>query len=157
MDTNLDLQIDVRENTLPNESDFQRWVNLANDSHENAEVCIRIVSALEMQTLNRDYRQKDHPTNVLAFAYAHNENFAHTNNDPLLLGDIALCHDVIKEEARLQNKSLEDHYAHLTLHGVLHLLGYEHQTDTDAENMENREITLLKSLAINNPYQAGTL
>jgi len=99
---------------------------------------IRIVDAKESQYLNKTFRHKDKPTNVLSFP--------ETN-------DLALCHPVIQEEALSQNKPIAHHYTHLIIHGVLHLLGYNHEIETEAAEMENLEIELLKMLNIPNPYE----
>ena len=108
---------------------------------------IRIVSEAESQFLNNQYRKKNGATNVLSFLI---------NNKPLL-GDIILCHSVIKKEALEQKKRLEHHYAHLIIHGYLHLLGFNHTKDDDAVKMENKEISVLKKLGINNPYMSNIM
>lgn len=118
----------------------------------NQSLSLRIVSPSESQVLNRTYRGKDKPTNVLSFPYTDQSDFPLPKQiQPL--GDLALCHEVIVMEAQTQHKSLQDHYIHLIIHGILHLLGYDHENDTDAEEMETLEINLLKTLAINNPYE----
>jgi probable rRNA maturation factor len=108
---------------------------------------IRIVSEAESQSLNNQYRKKNEPTNVLSFLI---------NNKPLL-GDIILCHSVIKREALEQRKRIEHHYAHLIIHGYLHLLGFNHTKNDDAVIMENKEIYVLKKLGINNPYMSNIM
>lgn len=108
---------------------------------------IRIVSEAESQSLNNQYRKKNKPTNVLSFLI---------NNKPLL-GDIILCHSVIKKEALEQKKRIEHHYAHLIIHGYLHFLGFNHTKNDDALIMENKEISILKKLGINNPYTSNIM
>ena len=108
---------------------------------------IRIVDEAESQLLNNQYRKKNEPTNVLSFLI----------NDKPLLGDIILCHSVIKKEALAQKKSIDDHYAHLIIHGYLHLIGFDHTKNDDALIMENKEITVLKKLGIKNPYLSNIM
>ena len=108
---------------------------------------IRIVGEAESQLLNKQYRKKNEPTNVLSFLI---------NENPLL-GDIILCHSVIKKEALSQKKSIDDHYAHLIIHGYLHLIGFDHTKNDDALTMENKEIAVLKKLGIKNPYLSNIM
>ena len=108
---------------------------------------IRIVDEAESQSLNNQYRKKNEPTNVLSFLI----------NDNPLLGDIILCHSVIKKEALAQKKSIDDHYAHLIIHGYLHLIGFDHTKNDDALTMENKEIAVLKKLGIKNPYLSNIM
>ena len=108
---------------------------------------IRIVDEDESQLLNKQYRKKNEPTNVLSFLI----------NDKPLLGDIILCHSVIKKEALAQKKSIDDHYAHLIIHGYLHLIGFDHTKNDDALTMENKEIAVLKKLGIKNPYLSNIM
>ena len=108
---------------------------------------IRIVDEAESQSLNNQYRKKNEPTNVLSFLI----------NDKPLLGDIILCHSVIKKEALAQKKSIDDHYAHLIIHGYLHLIGFDHTKNDDALTMENKEIAILKKLGIKNPYLSNIM
>lgn len=110
---------------------------------QNAEITIRIVGSDESKNLNTIYRKKKYPTNVLSFLV----DDAHH-----LIGDIVLCAPVIEEEARDQSKNLEAHYAHLIIHGVLHLYGYDHENKKDAEIMEKKEIKILTKLGYKNPY-----
>ena len=108
---------------------------------------IRIVNEAESQSLNNQYRKKNEPTNVLSFLI----------NDKPLIGDIILCHAITKKEALAQKKSLDDHYAHLIIHGYLHLIGFDHTKNDDALIMENKEITVLKKLGIKNPYLSNIM
>ena len=120
-----------------------RWIRhaLATD----AEITVRIVGAEEGQQLNRDYRKKDYATNVLTFDYT---------QEPLVTADLVLCAPVVEREAREQNKSLEEHYAHLLVHGTLHAQGWDHETsEADAEAMEAQEAAILAALGQPNPYQ----
>ncbi|MBA3981050.1 MAG: rRNA maturation RNase YbeY, partial [Alcanivorax sp.] len=104
------------------------------------------------QALNHDYRGKDAPTNVLSFPFEMPEGLT-LSGDELILGDIALCADVIAREATEQGKPAAHHWAHMVVHGVLHLLGYDHVADDDAADMEALEVTILAGLGIPDPYQ----
>lgn len=153
MATEVSLQIMIKDTNIPTENDFKRWVELANSHADDCEVCLRIVSQQDIQALNKQFRDKDKATNVLSFPVGLAKDFQHQHQQLLYLGDIIICHDIIAEEAEQQHKKLIDHYAHLTIHGTLHLLGYDHQNEKEADIMESLEITLLSKLNINNPYQ----
>jgi probable rRNA maturation factor len=104
---------------------------------------VRIVGAEEGQTLNRDYRQKDYATNVLTFDYT---------QEPIVTADLVLCAPVVAQEAKEQGKTLEEHYAHLLVHGALHAQGWDHDEDEDAQVMELRESEIMARLGFENPY-----
>ena len=146
------IELDVQRTTslepLPTDRQFERWVTAALRQRTTAVLAIRIVDREEMRQLNKHFRGKDAPTNVLSFAAELPEAV-----DLPLLGDVVLCAPLVAEEARLHNKPLEAHWAHLTIHGVLHLLGYDHQNAEESAQMEEEEITLLESLGIPNPYE----
>ncbi len=147
MSFDCDLQLAVTGN-LPSEADFQRWVEAAlNTLCDEGEVCIRVVSPQESQALNHTYRGKDKPTNVLSFPFEAPEGIPIT-----LLGDLIICADIVAQEADAQNKSLFDHWAHMVVHGCLHLIGFDHINDDEAEEMENLERQILASLNIADPY-----
>jgi probable rRNA maturation factor len=114
-----------------------------------AELTIRFVDAEEGRTLNRDYRHKDYATNVLTFAY--NEG-AELDDDEPTEADIILCTDVLVREADEQGKTVEEHAAHLVVHGVLHAQGFDHDTDEEAEEMEQLERDILEALGYPDPY-----
>ena len=119
-----------------------RWIRhaLALD----AEITVRIVDEDEGRQLNRDYRHKDYATNVLTFDYA---------QEPMVLADLVLCAPVVEREAREQNKSLEEHYAHLLVHGALHAQGWDHETsEQDAQEMETYETAIMQELGFADPY-----
>ena len=123
-------------------SSVAQWILIA--LKHPAEVAVRVVGKEEGQALNRQYRGKDYPTNVLTFEYAH---------DAWVETDLVLCGPVVEREAREQGKSLEEHYAHLIVHGALHAQGYDHETgERDALEMEALEILLLGALGFRNPY-----
>ncbi len=125
----------------PSRSQFLRWVKAA--LNVDTEVTIRIVSANEGRALNAAYRNKDYATNVLTFPLT---------EEPHLMGDIVLCAPVVEKEAKEQGKDLMAHYAHMTVHGVLHLHGYDHETEAQAELMEALEVQILAKLGYANPY-----
>lgn len=125
---------------------IRRWVQAA--LFAPAELAIRFVDAEEGRALNRDYRGKDYATNVLTFAYTEDEASETTQ------ADIILCTDVLEREAAEQGKTLEEHAAHLVVHGVLHAQGYDHEDPQEAEEMETLEIEILDALGYPNPYSA---
>ena len=131
----------------PSTSEFQQWVDLAMQDDKPAQVSIRIVDEAESQQLNKAYRGKDKPTNVLSFPMDVPEEF----NMPML-GDLVICAPVVAREAQEQNKSLKAHWAHMVIHGMLHLQGYDHISDDEAEEMESLEIELMQQLGYTNPY-----
>jgi len=142
---------------VPAAEDFQRWVGTVlrqeaprrwSRPGPEAPVSLKVVSAAESQSLNRDYRGKDKPTNVLSFPADWPEEL-----EMPVLGDLAICAEVVEQEAAAQNKPLADHWAHLVVHGVLHLLGYDHIADDEAKRMEAREVALLAELGIADPYR----
>ena len=120
------------------------WVKAA--LFADAELTVRFVDAEEGRTLNRTYRSKDYPTNVLTFAYAESEA------DPVT-GDLILCCPVVEQEAVEQRKPLAAHYAHLLVHGTLHAQGYDHEADDEAEEMEAIETEVLAALGFPDPYR----
>ena len=149
----LDLQIAVEGFELPSTQEMELWVKTAlRDSMEQAELTIRIVDVAESQMLNSTYRGKDKPTNVLSFPFE-----APPGIELPLLGDLVVCAAVVKQEAIDQNKPLDAHWAHMVVHGCLHLLGYDHIEDVEAEEMESLETQLIESLGYNNPYQEQQL
>ncbi len=122
-------------------ADFVRWARAALVG--GAEVTIRLVEPDEGQALNKEYRGKDYATNVLSFPY---------DTEPLVSGDLVICPSVVAGEAAEQNKTLEAHYAHLTVHGMLHLQGWDHEDDDDAQAMENKEREILAAMGYPDPY-----
>jgi probable rRNA maturation factor len=126
---------------------IRRWVQAA--LLGPAELTIRFVDAAEGQALNRDYREKDYATNVLTFAYNEGEELA---DDEPTRADIILCTDVLEREAGEQKKTVEEHTAHLVVHGVLHAQGYDHENDEEANEMEQFERDILEALGYPDPY-----
>tara|TARA_R110002050_G_scaffold269917_2_gene412500 strand:- start:33731 stop:34195 length:465 start_codon:yes stop_codon:yes gene_type:complete len=144
----VDLQI-AYEGQVPDLALFQKWAEAAlqEDVTEDCELSIRLVDVAESAELNMTYRAKSGPTNVLSFPFD-----SPIAMDPILLGDLVICVPVVEKEAVEQIKQLEHHWAHLVVHGCLHLLGYDHIEDDEAEEMEAFEIEILQTLAIDNPY-----
>ncbi|UYG01023.1 MULTISPECIES: rRNA maturation RNase YbeY [unclassified Halomonas] len=146
----IDRQVAVSADDLPTLSQLTHWVGCVFSEHpedSRHELTIRFVEPDESQALNRDYRGKDKPTNVLSFPFE-----SPPGVDLPLLGDLVICHDVVAREAGEQQKSPSDHYAHMVIHGTLHLLGYDHIDDDEAEVMEALERKLLARLDIADPY-----
>ena len=133
---------------LPGRAQVRRWV--ASALEHSAEITVRIVDADEAQALNTDYRQKDYVPNVLTFEYG--EIGPDDQGRTMLGGDVVICAPVVEREAREQGKPLKDHYAHMTIHGVLHLQGYDHIEPEEADAMEARETAILERFHIPNPY-----
>ena len=134
---------------LPSQEDFERWSAAALEGGGgDAELLIRIVDEAESAELNARYRGKRGPTNVLSFPFHVPEGVITE-----LLGDVVICAPVVEAEASAQRKPIEAHWAHLTVHGVLHLQGYDHQSDSEAELMEAREVMILDRLGYPNPYE----
>ncbi|HJR10857.1 MAG TPA: rRNA maturation RNase YbeY [Rhodanobacteraceae bacterium] len=135
---------------VPTPASFRRWTETALSAARHrkpAELSIRIVGAREGRALNRQYRGKDYATNVLSFPV----ELPRGISSPLL-GDLVICAPVVVREAREQGKPPRSHYAHLTIHGVLHLLGFDHQNERDAVRMEALETRILAALGIADPY-----
>ena len=147
----LHLSYAVPRRGIPSPTSFRRWAQaaLAGARHRKpAELSIRVVGAREGRALNHRYRDRDYATNVLSFPV----ELPSDVSSPLL-GDIVICANVVAREAREQGKEVRDHYAHLTVHGVLHLLGFDHQSDKDAARMEALETRVLAMFGIPDPYR----
>ena len=150
----IDLQI-ASENSegLPTLEQFTHWVETAlafeaqTEDFPETEMTIRIVDEEESQTLNREYRGKDYPTNVLSFPFEVLEGI-----ELPLLGDLVICRQVMEREAKEQQISLASHWAHLAVHGTLHLLGYDHIEEAKAEEMEGLETQIMQKLGFEDPY-----
>lgn len=149
MPIELDLQLAVEnEQGLPTEQDIQLWLDKAIPPfQENAELTVRIVDTKESHQLNHDYRGKDKPTNVLSFPFE-----APPGMELDLLGDLIICRQVVEKEAEEQNKPLLAHWAHMVVHGSLHLLGYDHIEDDEAEEMESLETEIMQTMGFEDPY-----
>jgi probable rRNA maturation factor len=135
---------DASDRSLLQRQKVARWIRAALESP--GQITVRVVGAEEGQALNRQYRAKDYPTNVLTFDYS---------VKPVVVADLVLCAPVLQREAREMGIGLESHYAHLLVHATLHAQGYDHQTDRQARLMEARESALMRSLGFADPYEAG--
>jgi probable rRNA maturation factor len=138
---NLSVQYACHSDGLPSRTDLRTWARAALAG--GGDVTIRFVDTEEGQTLNHDYRGKDYATNVLSFPY---------EQTPRVVGDLVICPPVVAREAADQNKPESAHYAHLVVHGMLHLQGWDHENDIAAEAMENEEKRILASLGLPDPY-----
>ena len=148
MSVTLDVQYEVEAG--PDEDDIRRWIEavLAVEARAtDVELTVRIVDEAEMAGLNARYRHKIGPTNILSFPFE-----APPGVDLNLLGDMVIAAPVVQREAREQGKTETAHWAHMIVHGTLHLLGYDHLEPTEAEDMEAREISILQELGYSNPY-----
>ncbi|MBW1253121.1 rRNA maturation RNase YbeY [Pantoea allii] len=148
-DVILDLQLACEQtDNLPTESQFQHWLEAAVMPFQpESEVTIRVVDESESHELNLTYRGKDKPTNVLSFPFE-----APPGIELPLLGDLIICRQVVEQEAQEQGKTTEAHWAHMVIHGTLHLLGYDHIEDGEAEEMEGIETEIMLALGYPDPY-----
>jgi len=151
MSIELDLQLAVEnEHGLPSEAEFAWWLSRTiTPLQAQAEVTIRIVDEAESHALNLNYRGKDKPTNVLSFPFE-----VPPGMEMDLLGDLVICRQVVEREAIEQNKPLQAHWAHMVVHGSLHLLGYDHIEDDEAEEMESLETEIMQDMGFIDPYLA---
>lgn len=150
----LEVQVALESPGLPGQAALRRWAEAAladADYHDPAELVIRLVNEAESAALNGAYRHKQGPTNVLSFPFE-----APPGVTVNLLGDIVICVPVVLREAVTQGKPLPAHWAHMVVHGVLHLLGYDHQDDDQATQMEAREARILTGLGYPDPYEDVT-
>ena len=153
---NVDVQIATSVSGIPAVRDIQRWVECAVTAKvvdPATEVLVRVVDEDEMQTLNRDFRDQDKPTNVLSFPAGDVAGLP--TGAEWMLGDIVVCAAVVAREAGEQGKALDDHWGHMLVHGVLHLLGHDHVTEPEAEEMEGLEREILAGLGIADPYEGS--
>lgn len=144
---NLSVQYACNQGGLPSRPQIRAWVRAALDVDEKrgGQITIRFVEPEEGQSLNNDYRGKDYATNVLSFPY---------EVEPVVAGDLVICATVVEREAAEQEKTLEAHYAHLIVHGILHLQGYDHEIgENEARLMEDKERTILAQLGFADPYR----
>jgi len=148
--------VDFDADSMPSEEQFNQWALLAFDSGglslelegiSEALLTLRIVDKAESQELNREYRNKDKPTNVLSFPMDMPPDIS-----PYILGDLAICADIVQEEALEQGKDLFSHWCHMLIHGILHLQGFDHIEDDEAEEMEALETKIMSEIGFSNPY-----
>ena len=148
MTITVDIQYATNTTEIPNQEQLHSWASSALEQlKDEAELTIRIVDEDEGTELNERWRSAKGPTNVLSFVHEGTDNI-----QPELLGDIVICAPVVRREAQEQKKELQAHWAHMVIHGVLHLNGFDHVDDDDAEKMEALEIHILEKLQFKNPY-----
>lgn len=148
MATRVDVQFAYQDENTPTASEIKAWVkSTLKDFRKNSELTVRIVDRMEATELNERWRNASGPTNVLSFPC---DDIS--GQVPDLLGDIVICAPVVKNEAARQKKKVNAHWAHMVVHGTLHLLGFDHMEKRDAEKMEAMEISILEKLGFNNPY-----
>lgn len=152
MNATVELMNVSAESATPSQTEFELWSDAVlqelNQVKQTFEIGIRLVSEEESAELNQNFRNKPGPTNVLSFTYTDIPTAAKHN----LLGDLAICSKVVIREAQEQRKAVLAHWAHMTVHGMLHLLGYDHQDNTEAVDMEELESTILSKLGYPHPY-----
>ncbi|MBX3708718.1 MAG: rRNA maturation RNase YbeY [Gammaproteobacteria bacterium] len=147
------IQLATNKTLVPKRSLLKKWAQKAlSRKIESGEITIRIVDSEEMSELNHTYRHKTGPTNVLSFPFTLPENI---NLDIPMLGDIVICAEIVNKEAKEQHKSQQAHWAHMIVHGIFHLLGYDHEKESEAIVMEALEIEIMQSLGFANPYETG--
>ena len=155
MTVQVDVQNACDDDTAPEIPIVESWIAravCATDAEGDIEVSVRIVDAAEIHALNSDYRGRDKPTNVLSFPAG---DVAGLPADmPVPLGDVVICASVVREEAAAQGKAITDHWAHMLVHGTLHLLGFDHETETEAAEMEALETRILSEHGVADPYRA---
>ncbi len=152
----VDVQVACDDPDIPEEADIQDWIATAIEQSDrspadNVEVAVRVVDADEIRTLNRLYRDKDKSTNVLSFPAGDIDGLP--ANVSRLLGDVVVCASVVAVEASEQGKTLPDHWAHMLVHGTLHLLSFDHEHDAEAIEMESLETRILASKSVSDPYE----
>ena len=147
MTIDVDIQIVTEFETIPEKNEFEGWVSAALQSDfDNLEQTIRIVDEAEIQSLNSQFRASNTPTNILSFP----SEIPHI--DYQNLGDLIICAPIVLSEAKQQGKDIIAHWAHLVVHGMLHLQGYDHEDDESAKKMEALEVKILSTLGYSNPY-----
>ena len=146
---NIELDVQREVEALPKDEDLLKWLNeiLSFENHDDTELTIRFVDENEIAELNKEYRDKIGSTNILSFPFEVPDEVGLN-----LLGDLVICSDVVKKEAEEQNKNELAHWAHMIIHGTLHLLGYDHLNDEQAKVMEEKEIKILSQLGYSDPY-----
>ncbi|GMR07057.1 MAG: rRNA maturation RNase YbeY [Gammaproteobacteria bacterium] len=148
----IDVQYAIQDDSVPAQEDFRRWANAALEGRQDdPELTIRVVDQAESTSLNEKYRGKQGATNVLSFPSEAPLEIAGN-----LLGDLVICAPVVEEEAVAQEKNLDSHWAHMVIHGVLHLIGYDHSSAEAADAMESLEVEILANLDYPNPYDPNS-
>ncbi len=149
----IEIQIATTRSGVPHASKLRAWASAALPAGSGV-VCVRVVGSAESRKLNRRWRGKDKPTNVLSFPYSGAYALAPSRSPDFELGDIVICAPVVAREAREQGKPLNAHWAHMLVHGVLHLCGYDHVKSRDAKRMEALEVKILSRFGYQDPYSS---
>jgi|TARA_R110002096_G_scaffold110035_15_gene240565 probable rRNA maturation factor len=150
----VEIQIVSTSQSLPSQEQFNQWVDLAIEpARQGADVVIRIVDKVESAELNQTYREKEGATNVLSFPFEMPDGIPAEALTGDILGDLVICDAIVEQQAKQQEKPRMSHWAHMVIHGCLHLQGYDHVEPEQAVVMENLEIKLLNSIGIDNPYE----
>ncbi len=154
----VDVQVAANVSNVPADSDIQNWLEqviaqVGGDTARTIEISVKIVDEAEGRALNRQFREKDSATNVLSFPLLDADLPELPAELPLAMGDIVICAPVVAREATEQGKTSLDHWAHMLVHGALHLFGYDHETDVDAQEMEMLEARILAVGGVGNPYE----
>ena len=157
-DIQVDVQVAANVSNVPTDSDIRNWLEqviaqVGNDTSRSIEISVKIVDEVEGRALNRQFRQKDSATNVLAFPLLDADLPEIPAELPLAMGDIVICASVVAREASEQGKNSSDHWAHMLVHGALHLFGYDHDTESQAQEMEMLEARILAVGGVENPYE----
>jgi len=152
----VDVQIASDAGDLPDEEQLRQWIESAlqasiKDNEGEFEVSVRLVDENEIRELNKRYRQQDKATNVLSFPFDELNGLPEGSISPL--GDLVICAPVVAREASQQDKAILDHWAHMVIHGMLHLLGHDHEHEAQATTMETLEMNILREFGIENPYR----
>jgi probable rRNA maturation factor len=151
----LSVHCQVRSGWVPGPAALRRWAAAALGARAaRSEIALAIVGSARSRALNHRYRGKDRPTNVLSFPAAPGTAVPDAGNGVLALGDIVICPQVLRREARAQGKRERDHWMHLFVHGVLHLVGHDHERDDEARRMERLEVRVLRGLGVADPYRS---
>ncbi len=157
-DIQVDVQVAANVSNVPTGSDIRNWLEqviaqVGNDTSRRIEISVKIVDEVEGRALNRQFRQKDSATNVLSFPLLDADLPELPAELPLAMGDIVICAPVVAREASEQGKNSSDHWAHMLVHGALHLFGYDHETKSQAQEMEMLEARILAVRGVENPYE----
>ena len=157
-DIQVDVQVAANVSNVPTDSDIRNWLEqviaqVGNDTARSIEISVKIVDEAEGRALNRQFRQKDSATNVLSFPLLDADLPELPAELPLAMGDIVICASVVAREANEQGKNSSDHWAHMLVHGALHLFGYDHETESQAQEMEMLEARILAVGGVENPYE----
>lgn len=152
----IDVQLPLNADDLPTPADIRQWIGRAVDAADRGrgEISVRVVDETEMTELNREFRDQPKSTNVLSFPAGEVPGLP--DNEPKPLGDIVICAPVVRREAADQGKPIASHWAHMLVHGTLHLLGFDHLSDDEALEMETMERQILTSAGLSDPYDTGS-